>query len=181
MSTEIINLCYKDKREEELCSSDTTICYGYATDETPELHPQSHLLANRLTDKLTEVRKAKVLPYLRPDGKITVTMEYKTNVTDDKSVAPLRVHSIFVSTQHDSDVTFEELKAGIIEQVIKPVVPKELVDSNTQYLVNPKGTFINGGPEMDTGVTGKKIAVDTYGGWGSNGGNKHIFIIIHNY
>ena len=129
--------------------------------------PYSHLLATKLSDKLSEIRKAKILPFLRPNGKTLVIMEYKT---EDKNIVPFRVQSVLVSSQHDPDITPEELKSAIMENVIKPVIPKELIDSNTQYLINSYGSFVTGSPEMDAGLTGKKIICDTYGGWGSHGG-----------
>lgn len=172
-STEISNAIFKNKKEDEIGAGDQGMMFGYATDETPELMPYTHLLASKLSEKLAEVRKNKVLNFLRPDGKTLVCMEYKT---EDKSIIPVRVHSIIVSAQHDPDISMEELKASIMENVIKPVIPKELLDSSTQYFINPSGSFVTGGPEMDTGLSGKKLIVDTYGGWGSHGGKYNLFI-----
>ena len=155
------------KEEEDLGAGDQGHMFGYATEETPELFPFSHLMALRLSEKLTEVRKNGTLPWLRPDGKTQITVEYK-NVNG--YTVPLRVQNILVSTQHDPDVTNEDIKKSIIEHVITPVVPKEYLDDNTQYFINPSGLFVIGGPEADAGLTGRKIIVDTYGGWGAHGG-----------
>ena len=155
------------KEEEDLGAGDQGHMFGYATEETPELFPFSHLMALRLSEKLTEVRKNGTLSWLRPDGKTQITVEYK-NVNG--YTVPLRVQNILVSTQHDPDVTNEEIKKSIIEHVITPIVPKEYLDDNTQYFINPSGLFVIGGPEADAGLTGRKIIVDTYGGWGAHGG-----------
>jgi S-adenosylmethionine synthetase len=155
------------KEEEDLGAGDQGHMFGYATEETPELFPFSHLMALRLSEKLTEVRKNGTLSWLRPDGKTQITVEYK-NVNG--YTVPLRVQNILVSTQHDPDVTNEEIKKSIIEHVITSVVPKEYLDDNTQYFINPSGLFVIGGPEADAGLTGRKIIVDTYGGWGAHGG-----------
>jgi S-adenosylmethionine synthetase len=145
-------------------AGDQGLMFGYACNETPELMPLPITLAHKLTMKLTEVRKTDVLSYLRPDGKSQVTVEYK----DGK---PLRIDTIVVSTQHSDDVTLKELKEDVIEKVIKPVMPPELIDSeNITYHVNPTGRFVTGGPMGDTGLTGRKIIVDSYGGVGSHGG-----------
>jgi S-adenosylmethionine synthetase len=154
---------------EETCAGDQGHMFGYATDETKELFPFSHLIALRLSEKLAEVRKNKTLPWVRPDGKTQVTVEYKK---DDKSgnITPIRVHTILISTQHDPDIKNEDIRAAIQEYVINPVVPKEYLDENTKYYINPSNQFIIGGPEADAGLTGRKIIVDTYGGWGGHGG-----------
>jgi S-adenosylmethionine synthetase len=145
-------------------AGDQGLMFGYACNETPEFMPLPITLAHKLTMKLTEVRKSDVLSYLRPDGKSQVTVEYK----DGK---PLRIDTIVVSTQHSDDVTLKELKEDIIEKVIKPVMPPELLDAeNVTYHVNPTGRFVTGGPMGDTGLTGRKIIVDSYGGVGSHGG-----------
>lgn len=141
--------------------------FGYATNETTELFPFSHLVALQLSEKLAEVRKNGTLKWLRPDGKTQVTVEYKKVGND---IVPLRVQNILVSTQHDENVSNEEIKKSIIEFVIEPIIPKQYIDSNTQYFINPSGVFIVGGPEADAGLTGRKIIVDTYGGWGAHGG-----------
>ncbi|GMQ63328.1 methionine adenosyltransferase [Vallitalea sp. AN17-2] len=152
--------------EEELEATgagDQGMMFGFACDETEELMPMPISLAHRLTRRLTEVRKNKTLKYLRPDGKAQVTVEY----VDDK---PVRVDTIVVSTQHDCDVQLETIKKDIIEHVIKPVISEDLLDDETKYLINPTGRFVIGGPQGDSGLTGRKIIVDTYGGYASHGG-----------
>lgn len=145
-------------------AGDQGLMFGYACDETPELMPMTIMLAHKLTRQLTEVRKKEILPYLRPDGKSQVTIEYR----DGK---PYKLHTIVVSSQHSPDVDLKELRSGIIEKVILPVVPKDLLDEKTiVYHINPTGRFVTGGPMGDTGLTGRKIIVDTYGGVGSHGG-----------
>ena len=141
--------------------------FGYATDETEEFFPFSHLMALRLSEKLTEVRKKKILPWLRPDGKTKVTVEYKK---EGGRVIPVRILNILVSAQHDPEISNEEIREKIITNVINPVIPKEMIDSNIKIYVNPSGKFVIGCPESDTGLTGRKIIVDTYGGWGAHGG-----------
>jgi S-adenosylmethionine synthetase len=145
-------------------AGDQGIMFGYATDETPELMPMPIVLAHRLTMRLAEMRKKDILPYLRPDGKSQVTVEYRNG-------EPIRLHTIVVSTQHSPDTPLKDLREDIVEKVIKPVMPPELMDEeNVIYHINPTGRFAVGGPQADTGVTGRKIIVDTYGGVGSHGG-----------
>jgi S-adenosylmethionine synthetase len=145
-------------------AGDQGLMFGYACDETPELMPMTIMLAHKLTRKLSEVRKTEVLPYLRPDGKSQVTIEYR----DGK---PYKLHTIVVSSQHSPQVHLKDLREDIIEKVIRPVVPKDLLDEETIiYHINPTGRFVTGGPMGDTGLTGRKIIVDTYGGVGSHGG-----------
>lgn len=145
-------------------AGDQGIIFGYATDETPEYLPPAISFAHRLTRQLTKVRKDGTLPYLRPDGKSQVTVEFD----DEEKVK--RVHTIVISTQHAEDVTLEQIRKDIIEYVIKPVIPAELLDDDTIYYVNPTGRFVIGGPQGDAGLTGRKIIVDTYGGTGRHGG-----------
>jgi S-adenosylmethionine synthetase len=144
-------------------AGDQGLMFGFAVRETPELMPLPIMLAHKLTRRLTEVRKGNELDFLRPDGKSQVTIEYEGK-------RPVRVEAVVISTQHSPNVSHRDLSDAIIEKVIKPVVPADLLDSNTKYHINPTGKFVIGGPQGDTGLTGRKIIVDTYGGRGRHGG-----------
>jgi len=152
-----------DEGIEAIGAGDQGMMFGYACDETPEYMPMPISLAHKLTERLTWVRKNGKLDYLRPDGKSQVTVEYD----GDK---PVRVDTIVVSTQHGPEVTHDRIEKDIIENVIKPVIPKELLDDKTRFFINPTGRFVIGGPQGDSGLTGRKIIVDTYGGMGRHGG-----------
>ncbi len=149
--------------KEEMGAGDQGIMFGYACEETEELMPLPIMLAHKLVKRLAYVRKSKILNFLRPDGKSQVTVQY----VDDK---PVRVDAVVVSAQHTPDVKTEVLKEAIIEEVIKKVIPEGLLDRNTKYYINPTGRFVYGGPMADTGLTGRKTIVDTYGGMGRHGG-----------
>ena len=152
---------------EDTGAGDQGIMFGYATDETESYMPLTHMLATQLGSKLTEVRKNGVCPWVRPDGKTQVTCEYRM---DNGRPIPLRVHTVVISTQHDEEITQEEIQKQLMEHVIKPVVPAEYLDDKTVYHLNPSGRFVIGGPHGDAGLTGRKIIIDTYGGWGAHGG-----------
>ena len=166
-SPDISQAVHEGKQDEEYGAGDQGHMFGYATDETEELFPFSHLMALKLSERLTEVRKKKILPWLRPDGKTQVTVEYEKK---DGHVIPIRIQNILISTQHNPEVSNEEIKEGIMKNVIEPIIPKDKLDDKTCYFINPSGKFIIGGPEADSGLTGRKIIVDTYGGWGAHGG-----------
>lgn len=144
-------------------AGDQGLMFGFASDETPELMPMPIMYAHKLTKRLAQVRKNGAVDFLRPDGKSQVTIEYENGI-------PKRVDTIVVSTQHKADVTYEELREAVIEEVIKKVIPPEMTDGDTRYFINPTGRFVVGGPMGDCGLTGRKIIVDTYGGQGSHGG-----------
>lgn len=153
-----------DDEIEAIGAGDQGLVFGYACNETPELMPAPIMLAHKLAKKLTDVRKNGTLPYLRPDGKTQVTVEYD----EDGNVAG--IDTVLVSTQHDPDVTLEQIRKDIIENVIKPVIPEQWMNDEVKIFVNPTGRFVIGGPHGDSGLTGRKIIVDTYGGYARHGG-----------
>ncbi len=144
-------------------AGDQGLMFGYACNETEVLMPMPIYLAHRLTKQQSNIRKNKVLPWLRPDAKSQITIQYEDN-------KPHRIEAVVLSTQHDEDVSYEDLKAGVMEEIITPILPKKMVDANTKFFINPTGRFVIGGPVGDCGITGRKIIVDTYGGKGSHGG-----------
>lgn len=166
-SPDIAQGVHINKKVEDIGAGDQGIMFGYASNETKELMPLSHLLATKLGKRLTDVRKDGTLKWVRPDGKTQVTVEYKD---DHGHMIPIRVHTVVISTQHDDDVSNEQIHKDLMEHVIKPIIPAELLDDKTIYHLNPSGRFVIGGPSGDAGLTGRKIIVDTYGGWGAHGG-----------
>ncbi len=162
-SLESKNGSEENANELENGAGDQGMMFGFACDETPELMPLPISLAHKLSRRLTEVRKNGTLPYLRPDGKTQVTVEYE----DDR---PVRIDTIVVSTQHAEDISLEQIREDILREVVFPTIPEGLLDENTRYFVNPTGRFVIGGPAGDSGLTGRKIIVDTYGGYARHGG-----------
>ena len=153
-----------DEEIEAIGAGDQGMMFGYATNETPELMPYPISLAHKLARKLTEVRKNGTLPYLRPDGKTQVSVEY------DENGKPCRLEAVVLSTQHDENVSQEQIHADIKKYVFDPVLPQDMIDDETKFFINPTGRFVIGGPNGDSGVTGRKIIVDTYGGYARHGG-----------
>ncbi|WP_345244108.1 methionine adenosyltransferase [Pontibacillus salipaludis] len=153
-----------DKEIENIGAGDQGLMFGYANNETPELMPLPISLAHKLAKRLSDVRNDETVPYLRPDGKTQVTVEY------DEQDRPVRIDTIVISTQHHPEITLQQIQKDLKEQVIAPIVPTELLDEQTKYFINPTGRFVIGGPQGDAGLTGRKIIVDTYGGYARHGG-----------
>jgi S-adenosylmethionine synthetase len=154
----------KDNSEEDAGAGDQGMMFGYACNETDSYMPMPIYLAHALSKRLSAVRKQGLVKYLRPDGKTQVTVEY------DENNKPVRVDTVVVSTQHDPDVTQAQIREDIIKHVVNPVIPSNMMDSDTRFFINPTGRFVIGGPHGDSGLTGRKIIVDTYGGMGRHGG-----------
>ncbi|KAF8787845.1 S-adenosylmethionine synthase isoform type-2 like protein [Argiope bruennichi] len=164
---EIANGVHKDKHEEEIGAGDQGLMFGYASDETEECMPLTIMLAHKLNSKLAELRRNGTFPWAGPDTKSQVTCEY---VFEHGATVPLRVHTVVISTQHTDDITLDLLREEVMNRVILEVIPKQYLDDQTIYYINPCGRFVTGGPMADAGLTGRKIIVDTYGGWGAHGG-----------
>ncbi|KAF1816205.1 S-adenosylmethionine synthetase [Eremomyces bilateralis CBS 781.70] len=166
-SVDIAQGLHYEQALENLGAGDQGIMFGYATDETPELLPLTVILSHKLNAYMVKARKSGELPWLRPDTKTQVTIEY---AHDGGAVKPLRVDTIVVSAQHSDDISTEQLRKEIREKVVNNVIPAELLDDKTKYFIQPSGRFVIGGPQGDAGLTGRKIIVDSYGGWGAHGG-----------
>jgi S-adenosylmethionine synthetase len=166
-SPDIAQGVHINRAPEDIGAGDQGHMFGYATNETPEYMPLTHVLATKLVQQLSLVRNNGTLPWARPDSKTQVTVEYKR---EGGNVIPLRVHTVVISTQHSEDVTNEQIHKDLIAHVIKPAIPAKYLDAKTIFHLNPSGRFVLGGPQADAGLTGRKIIIDSYGGWGAHGG-----------
>jgi S-adenosylmethionine synthetase len=167
-SSEIANAVHEKKSPEEFGAGDQGLMIGYATDETEEAMPMSYVLSTRIIQELHKARVNGDIPWLMPDMKSQVTLEYQ--IQKDKSLKPVHAHTVLVSVQHKKDVTLETIKETVQKKIFDKVIPSDLVNEKTRYFINPSGSFIYGGPFSDAGLTGRKIIADTYGGWGGHGG-----------
>lgn len=156
-----------NKEQDDIGAGDQGLMIGYACDETTELMPLSHALCNQIINRLQECRTSQICPWMRPDAKVQVTVEYRR---DGTTYIPVRVHNVLISQQHDENITLPELQKELLEHVLKVVLPPQYTDPHTVYHLNPSQSFTIGGPCGDAGLTGRKIIVDTYGGWGGHGG-----------
>jgi S-adenosylmethionine synthetase len=168
-SPDIAGGVHEGRSQEDVGAGDQGHMFGYATDETEELMPLTHVLSTKLCSALSKARRSGELKWLRPDCKTQVTCEYKL-VEPGRRVVPVRVHTVVISAQHDDDVTNEQIREDLLEKIIKPTIPSKYLDDKVIYHLNPSGRFVIGGPQGDAGTTGRKIIVDTYGGWGAHGG-----------
>ena len=167
-STEIANAVHEKKSPEEFGAGDQGLMIGYATDETPEAMPLSYVLSTKIIEELRKARVSGAIPWLMPDMKSQVTLEYE--IQSDRSLKPIHAHTVLVSVQHKKDVELATIKEVIQKEIFDKVIPPSLVNESTRYFINPSGSFIYGGPFSDAGLTGRKIIADTYGGWGGHGG-----------
>ncbi|XP_053196603.1 methionine adenosyltransferase II, alpha-like isoform X1 [Scomber japonicus] len=164
---EISNCAFKDRDQEDIGAGDQGLMFGYATDETEECMPLTILLAHKINHRMKELSCNGECPWILPDGKSQVTVEYKDNMG---AMEPLRVHTVVISVHHIPDISVEEIRHNLMEKVVKVVIPAKYLDDKTIYHLLPSGKFLHGGPQADAGLTGRKIIVDTYGGWGGHGG-----------
>uniref|UniRef100_W5MXT0 S-adenosylmethionine synthase n=2 Tax=Lepisosteus oculatus TaxID=7918 RepID=W5MXT0_LEPOC len=164
---EITDCVFEGRNEEDIGAGDQGFMFGYATDETDECMPLTILLAHKLNAKMKELSRNRVCPWIRPDSKTQVTVEYRDN---EGAMEPVRVHTVVISVQHSPDVSLQKIRDDLREKVIKAVIPAKYLDDKTVYHLLPSGKFLVGGPQSDAGLTGRKIIVDTYGGWGGHGG-----------